>query len=162
MQPAIVIMGVAGAGKSTVGKALAEYLNCRFIEGDDYHPLDNRAKMARGLPLTDSDRLPWLSKLTAELRATSTDAPVVLACSALKGAYRRILNDCGRDVTFIFLKGSRELLLSRIIGRKGHFFPPILLDSQLASLEHPNEALEIDISLPVDLIVKQIADQMKL
>jgi gluconokinase len=157
MQPAIIIMGVAGAGKTTIGKALAAYLDCPFIEGDDYHPLDNRLKMAGGVPLTDSDRHPWLCKLAAELGGAKSDAPIVLACSALKDAYRSILKHCGREVNFIFLNGSRELIFKRVGERQGHFFPATLLDSQLAALEFPHEALAIDISLSVDAIVRRIA-----
>ncbi len=132
--PLVVVMGVSGCGKSTVGAALAEQLDGVFIDGDDLHPPDNVAKMAGGHALTDADRVPWLDRVGQELSAG--EGPVVIACSALKRAYRdRIRHAAGRIVTFVHLCGPREILARRLNARPGHFMPPALLDSQIATLE---------------------------
>ncbi len=148
---AVVVMGVTSCGKTTVGEALATALHAEvFIEGDKLHPPANIAKMSAGIPLTDDDRWPWLTRIGNELAGTGCK---VASCSALKRAYReRITIAASRPVAFIFLSGSRELLAERIAARKGHFMPPSLLDSQLATLEIPAPdelAVTIDIALPV-------------
>jgi gluconokinase len=156
--PLIVVMGVAGSGKSTIAAGLAEKLGVDFIEGDALHPQANVNKMAGGQPLTDDDRWPWLEAIGARIDAERA-AGVVVSCSALKHVYR----DCLRKkvngrVRFILLDGPRDLISQRMIGRKGHFMPQSLLDSQLATLEKPGpdeDAVILDISQTVpNLLVK--------
>ena len=134
--PAIIVMGVAGSGKTAVGEPLAAELGLPFGDADTFHPSANVAKMAAGTPLTDDDRWPWLDAIGAAIR----DAPrgIVVTCSALKRVYRdRIRRAAGRSVQFVFLDPGRATLESRLATRRGHFFPPSLLDSQLATLERP-------------------------
>jgi gluconokinase len=132
-------MGVAGAGKSLVGSALARALGVDFVEGDEYHPPENVARMAAGIPLTDDDRLGWLRALADRLRAAAkADRGLVMACSALKRSYRDLLRAGDPDVRFILLHGGRALLAERIAKRRGHYMPASLLDSQLATLEIPS------------------------
>ncbi|HWA00801.1 MAG TPA: gluconokinase [Caulobacterales bacterium] len=134
----IVVMGVAGSGKSTLGAALAEKLGLPFLEGDAFHPPENVAKMAAGVALTDEDRWPWLDTLGRALREAEGGA--VLACSALKAIYRARLRSLSeRSLVFLWLKLDRNVLLERMKGRKGHYMPASLLDSQLATLEPPAE-----------------------
>lgn len=131
--PQVVVMGVSAAGKSTVGRGIAEQLGVEFIDGDSLHPLANVKKMSDGIPLEDADRWPWLDEIGAVIAAHPSG--VVLACSALKRAYRvRILGSAPKAV-FVHLHGSDELLAQRAAGRAGHFMPPALLASQLATLE---------------------------
>lgn len=154
----IVVMGVSGTGKSTVGAALARVLGLPFVEGDDLHPEANVAKMAAGIPLTDADRAPWLDRVAAEL-----DRPVVVTCSALKRAYRDRLRAAAPGVVFVFLHGSRELLAERMAGRVGHFMPTALLDSQLATLEEPTpdeHAIPADVALTPDEIVAAVVARL--
>ncbi|HMI36501.1 MAG TPA: gluconokinase [Steroidobacteraceae bacterium] len=133
-----VVMGVAGAGKSAVGAALADALGMAFVEGDAYHAPTNVQRMAAGIPLTDADRLPWLQALAARLRESGeTGAVLVMACSALKRSYRDMLRAGAANLTFIYLHGDRELLAARLAQRLEHFMPPSLLESQLAALEPP-------------------------
>jgi gluconokinase len=146
-------MGVAGSGKSTVGRLLAERLGWPFLDGDDFHPAENVEKMRRGIPLTDADRLPWLRHLH-ELASRCENA--VLACSALKESYRRILSGGDPRVRFIYLRADPALLASRLEGRKGHFFKRALLDSQLDALEEPTEAIIVDASQPAEATVQEI------
>ncbi|WP_256869786.1 gluconokinase [Paenarthrobacter ureafaciens] len=134
----VVVMGVAGCGKSTVGAALAERLGARFLDGDSLHPQANIDKMAAGTPLNDDDRAPWLAEIGR--RFSTSDAALVIACSALKRAYRDIIRSGDPSVAFVHLHGTRELLNERMNNRPGHFMPASLLDSQLATLE----ALEVD------------------
>lgn len=130
----VVVMGVSGCGKSSIGSALAARLGARFVDGDQLHPEANIAKMSRGEPLTDADRAPWLARVGAALAEDGT----VIACSALKRIYRdQIRATAGADVVFLHLKGDREVLLQRMSNRPGHFMPASLLDSQLATLEDP-------------------------
>lgn len=139
----LIVMGVSGSGKTTLGQLLADRLAIPFLDADDYHPPANRHKMARGEPLTDNDRLPWLGELRRLLeRNVSTGA--VLACSALKESYRRLLIPEGVTARLVYLKGDRELLVRRLETRKGHFMPASLIDSQLATLEEPSDALVLD------------------
>ena len=153
---AIVIMGADGSGKTTVGELLAGKLGWPFRDADSFHPPANVAKMSSGVPLVDEDRWPWLDAIGAALKAAG-DAGIVVTCSALKRIYRdRIRAAAGRPVTFIFLDGPRALLAERIGGRKGHFMPPSLLDSQLATLERPTPdegVLVASIEPPPDDIV---------
>ena len=133
-----VVMGVAGSGKSTVGPALARALGVDFVEGDNYHPPANVERMARGTPLTDADRAGWLRALADRLRAArEAGTGLVMTCSALKRAYRDVLRAAAPDVRFVFLRGPRGLIAERLAGRRGHFMPASLLDSQFATLEEP-------------------------
>lgn len=155
----IVVMGVSGTGKSTVGRALAETLDLPFLEGDDLHPDANVAKMASGIPLTDADRAPWLDRIAAEL-----DEPVVVACSALKRSYRDRLRLAAPDLVLVYLHGDRQLLASRMSQRDGHFMPAKLLDSQLATLEEPTvdeETIPVDVALRPDEIVELVTDRLR-
>lgn len=136
-----VVMGVAGSGKSLIGAALARALGIDFIEGDDYHPAENIRRMASGVPLTDEDRAGWLRSLAQRIReARDAGAGVVVSCSALKRSYRDVLRSAASPdrLQFIFLRGTRGLVAERVAGRRGHFMPPALLDSQFDALEEPS------------------------
>jgi len=153
----IVVMGVSGVGKTTVGMLLARALGAEFAEGDSYHPPANVEKMRNGAPLDDEDRWPWLQILAAELDTWLAEGrDVVLACSALKRAYRDLLAYGRPEVRFVYLKGEAALLRARLDQRRGHYMPPTLLASQLAALEEPDDALTIDVSGPPEVIVEQI------
>jgi gluconokinase len=133
-----LLMGVSGCGKTVVGERLAQRLGARFVDADDLHPPENKAKMSAKVPLTDDDRRPWLERLRREvIDATPVGGTAVLACSALKRAYRRVLMDGAPGVQLIHLHGPRELIAERLAARKGHFMPPDLLRSQLETLETP-------------------------
>jgi gluconokinase len=134
----VVVMGVAGSGKSTVAALLAAALGCQFEEGDDLHPPENVEKMHRGTPLTDADRMPWLRKIAEQIdgwRARGESG--VVTCSALKRSYRNIIIGDRQDMALVYLKGSPDLIHRRLIARHGHFMPATLLDSQFATLEEP-------------------------
>ncbi|HMI49437.1 MAG TPA: gluconokinase [Gemmatimonadaceae bacterium] len=157
-----VVMGVSGSGKTVIGTALARALGVEFVEGDDYHPADNVKRMAAGIPLTDDDRALWLRALAARLReAKDAGTGLVMSCSALKRSYRDVLRAQAPEVTFVFLKGRRDLIAERIAGRHGHFMPPSLLESQFAALEAPSpdeHAWVCDISkAPEDLVAALVA-----
>jgi carbohydrate kinase (thermoresistant glucokinase family) len=158
---AIVVMGVSGAGKSTVGKLIAAELKCPFRDADSFHPPANIAKMSRGEPLTDDDRWPWLRAIAdwiAEHRKAGTSG--VVTCSALKRAYRDIItHDQSADVRLVYLKGDFDLIAARLKARKGHFMPPALLHSQFATLEEPR-ADEHAITIPIDATPEAIAAQV--
>lgn len=144
-------MGVAGSGKSTLGAALAKELGWDFFEADDFHSAENVAKMTAGIPLTDSDRGPWLAALNRQLLSSlQADRRFVLACSALKEKYRSQLFDSVENAAIIYLKGSRELLRLRLSARQGHFMRPQMLQSQLEALEEPQNALILDVSMSLD------------
>jgi gluconokinase len=152
----IVVMGVSGCGKSSVGEALGLRLGVPYRDGDDLHPEANVAKMAAGVPLTDADRWPWLDRVAGVLAA---EAPVIVGCSALRRVYRdRIRAGAGGPVTFVHLAGSREVIAGRIAARTGHYMPPSLLDSQFATLEAPGpeEAITVDIALPLAAVVEAV------
>jgi len=157
----ILLMGVQGSGKTTVGRALAEHLGWRFADADEFHPPENIAKMAAGIPLDDRDRAPWLRALRAEIdRSLADRSNLVLTCSALKERYRqRLLTD---GVALVYLRGTRELIASRLKSRAGHFAKLDLLNSQFADLEEPTNALTIDVSSSVGEIVKEITDCLRL
>jgi gluconokinase len=155
-------MGVAGSGKSTVGAALARALGVDFVEGDEYHPADNVERMSRGIPLTDDDRAEWLRALATRLReAKDAGTGLVMTCSALKRSYRDVLRAGAADVQFVFLRGPGALIAERLAGRRGHFMPASLLDSQLATLEEPapdEEAWVCDIrESPDELVAALVA-----
>ncbi|MDR7161524.1 gluconokinase, GntK/IdnK-type [Arthrobacter sp. BE255] len=151
----IIVMGVSGCGKTTIGDLVARELGVPFLDGDSLHPVENVAKMAAGTPLTDEDRWPWLATVGSELAAAGNGG-LVLACSALRRSYRDAIREQAPDTVFLHLHGSKEVLRARTEGRSGHFMPPALLDSQLATLE-PLEADEagvvVDIAAPVDQVV---------
>lgn len=152
----IVIMGVSGCGKTTVGKALAAGLRVPFYDADNYHAQENLAKMATGIPLTDSDRAGWLTLLAAMIETeTRAGHDGVLACSALKQSYRDVLVSRSRNVRFVYLKGSYDLILERMKKRGGHFMKPEMLKSQFDTLEEPADAITLDVENTVDEIVKK-------
>lgn len=159
----IILMGVSGSGKTTVGNALAHELGWTFFDGDDYHPERNVAKMRSGIPLTDEDRMDWLLTL-AELISDNLERsePGVLACSALKQQYRDFLEVDPERVKFVYLKGSREMISARMQDRKDHFMQSGMLDSQFNTLEEPLDALMVDINLCPEEIVKSIISRFLL
>ena len=156
----ILIMGVTGSGKTTVGHLLADSLGWAFSDADDFHPPANVAKMSAGIALTDDDRDPWLTALRSHIECQlAADQQTVVACSALKAAYRtRLIPDSGL-VHLVYLKGATELLAARLANRSGHFAPPALLTSQLATLEPPVEALMLDIAVPPEQLVTEISSR---
>ena len=149
----VVVMGVSGVGKTTIGRRVAERLGWRFIDADDHHPPANVAKMAAGTPLDDADRWPWLDLLN---RLLLGEANAVLACSALKEAYRRRLLAGIADARIVFLEGDKALIASRLAARKHRYMPPTLLDSQFAALEPPAHAIRVDVARPVEASVAAI------
>ncbi|XP_070791728.1 probable gluconokinase [Pituophis catenifer annectens] len=178
----VVVMGVSGSGKSTVGTLLADKLGWTFYEGDDYHPEENRKKMAEGIPLTDQDRIPWLCHLHDILmREHASGQSVILACSALKRVYRCILENgeagcqslnnqqeekesAPRKILFVHLAGPIELIASRLEKRRGHFMPPSLLQSQFDTLEPPcapENFINVSLEKPVSEIVSEIERHLK-
>jgi gluconokinase len=162
--PAIITMGVCGSGKTTVGEEIARRLGVAFRDADEFHPRANVEKMSAGMPLSDEDRVPWLDAIGTAIRDADSGRPIVVSCSALKRAYReRIKTLAGRPVDFVFLDGPREVLRGRMNGRKGHFMPASLLESQLAALEPPaadERALTVSIELPVGEIVDKVLGEL--
>ncbi|MDG2399197.1 MAG: gluconokinase [Akkermansiaceae bacterium] len=152
----LVIMGVSGSGKTTVGKLLAQKTGGRFLDGDDFHPPENVAKMSSGIPLTDEDRQGWLETLASIIH--EADDLTIIACSALKASYRAIL----KEAVFIFLHGSPELLADRINQRSGHYMPPGLLQSQLETLEVPTNVLALNVVESPQTLVEQIMARLNL
>ena len=162
---ALVVMGVSGSGKSTIAARLAARLGWRCEDGDKYHPPANVAKMSAGHPLTDEDRWPWLQAIADEIDRTCTQGErAVVACSALKRAYRDILVHGRNDVRIVFLNGTQDLIAVRLAARKGHFMPPGLLTSQFKTLEPPQPTerpITVSIDAPVEAIVDDIIRQLK-
>ena len=156
-----VVMGVSGCGKSSVASMLASRTGGFFLDADDFHPSENKAKMAAAIPLTDDDRWPWLDALNGELKThAATGRPVFLACSALRQAYRDRLSAGLPALRFIYLKGSKELIRQRMQGRENHFMPSALLESQFATLEEPAQAIVAPIEEPLPVIVETILSQI--
>ena len=153
----VIVMGVSGCGKSTIGQPLAERLGYRFLDADEFHPPENVAKMAAGIPLTDADRLPWLQLLNGKLRLQDN---AVLACSALKESYRRALSQGLADCRFVHLRGSIELIRSRLAERKHRYMPASLLESQFAALEPPQDAIEVDVSQAPEACLRAIESRL--
>jgi gluconokinase len=152
-----IVMGVSGCGKTSVGEALAKELGWDFYDADDFHPPENVAKMASGTPLNDSDRAPWLATLHDLISSSLMEnRSGVLACSALKESYRRQLMESNDGVLLIYLKGSYELIWSRMEARTEHYMKPHMLKSQFETLEEPTDALTVDISASVNEIVQEI------
>jgi len=160
----LIAMGVSGAGKTRIGEMLAERLHCRFTDGDAFHSEANKKKMHDGIPLTDDDRWPWLRTIRAAIeekqRAHET---AVFTCSSLKRSYRDILRGTDRDVCFVYLKGTFNMLHERLATRTGHFFDPSLLQSQLDTLEEPgpDESIVVSIELTPEQIVDEVVTQLE-
>jgi gluconokinase len=162
---ALVVMGVSGSGKSTIADALAKKLSWIYEDGDRFHPPSNVAKMSAGHPLTDEDRWPWLQAIADEIdRVCKAGQHAVIACSALKRAYREVLVHGRTDVRIVFLDGTKDLIASRLAQRKGHFMPPELLDSQFKTLEPPDTGenpVTVSIDASIDTIVADIIAQLR-
>ena len=157
-----IIMGVSGSGKSEVGTALAEKLSWDFYDADDFHPPENVTKMAQGIPLNDSDRAPWLASLHDLISSSlKKNQPGVLACSALKERYRQQLLKDHSDVQLVYLKGSYDLIWSRMSARRDHYMKPHMLQSQFDALEEPQNALTMEIIKPVEEIVHEIIERIR-
>lgn len=160
---AIVLMGVAGSGKTTIGRQLAATLGWEFHDADDFHPAANVAKMAAGTPLTDADREPWLRAIRSCIDASiARGDSVVIACSALRAAYRVILTAGRDDVRVVHLSGDYRLILDRLQQRQGHFMRPAMLESQFATLEAPTDALTVSVDDTPDAIVATIRSALSL
>jgi gluconokinase len=157
---ALVIMGVSGSGKSTIADKLAKKLSWIYEDGDRFHPASNVAKMSAGHPLTDEDRWPWLQAIADEIdRVCKAGQHAVIACSALKRAYRDVLVHGRSDVRVVFLNGTKDLVANRLAQRKGHFMPPGLLDSQFNTLEPP-DAGENAVTASIDASVEAVVDDI--
>jgi len=154
-------MGVSGSGKTTIGARLAQALGWPFYDGDQFHPPANIAKMQQGVPLADEDRWPWLHALRMHIETCIYQGvSAVLACSALRQAYREHLSIDGAEVRLVYLKGDYDLIRERLAQRQGHFMPPGLLASQFAALEEPEQGVVVDIVHPPDTIVELIREQL--
>lgn len=141
----IILMGVSGSGKTTIGQLLSKDFNVPFFDGDQFHPHSNIAKMSQGKPLTDEDREPWLQALNKIILEHSTKKGAIIACSALKQKYRDKLTEGCNNARFFYLKGEKDLILTRMRSRTDHFMPSSLLDSQFAALEEPDDAFIVPI-----------------
>jgi gluconokinase len=152
----IILMGVAGCGKTTLGKQLALALHCPFYDADDFHSPESRLKMSRGEALTDQDRQPWLEELNRQMKKWEIQSPrTVLACSALKQKYRDLLSQ-NSEVTWVYLRGDKAMIQERLEKRQGHYATAQLLDSQFASLEEPQNAIVLDISVSPERLIEAL------
>ena len=157
----VVLFGVSGSGKTTIGKLLSEILGWPLLDADVYHPAANVEKMRNGVALTDADRWPWLDRLNALLREQqAAGRSAILACSALKQAYRDRLADGLGNLIWIHLKGDFELIEGRLNARRGHYMPPSLLRSQFATLEEPRDAITVDVTPVPDDIARDLAERL--
>jgi gluconokinase len=157
----VIVMGVTGSGKTTVGELLAKRLGSEFADADDFHSAANKDKMHRGIPLTDADRMPWLVSIHEFLaKANRESRSVVLGCSALKQSYRQTLRE-KLSVKIVYLKGSYEVIDEHLRARKGHFADDKILAAQFADLEEPTDAIIVDVQLEPDQIVDEILEQLK-
>jgi len=153
----LILMGVSGSGKTTIGARLAQDLGWRFLDADDFHPAENIRKMTEGQPLTDDDRAPWIERLRREIAAVlAAGESIALACSALSVASREKLAVDPLQVRFVYLKGSPALIRQRLRNRSGHFMKESMLASQFAALEEPSDALVVDIDERPGAIVEKI------
>ncbi|AFY58430.1 gluconate kinase, SKI family [Rivularia sp. PCC 7116] len=158
----ILVMGVSGSGKTTIGKTLAESLGWKFRDADDFHPQENIDKMRNGVALNDADRLPWLQKMLDVIKqCLSETTNIVITCSALKESYRQMLLVNHESVKLVYLKGSFELIQQRLKERKNHFMNEQLLKSQFDILEEPLDSLTVDISQPLEVIVREIVEKLR-
>ncbi|MGB7292379.1 MAG: gluconokinase [Thermodesulfobacteriota bacterium] len=159
----VIIMGVEGTGKTTIGKMLAQKLGWKFYDADDYHPKRNIEKMRSGVPLNDEDRGPWLRNVR-ELVVSSLNlnTPSIIACSALKNSYREYLKQNKEKIIFVYLKGDKNTILKRLTSRKGHFAGTELLESQLKTLEKPEDVISFDISKKPEVIADSIIEKLGL
>lgn len=155
---AIIVMGVSGSGKSSIGEKIAAGLGLPFVEGDELHPASNVEKMSKGIPLTDEDRMPWLDRIGEEMKASLIKSEgIIVSCSALKRIYRdRLRLAVGGNLYFVYLEGSKELLTERMGHRKGHFMPTSLLESQLQTLEVPTGEVGV-VTVDIDDTIEDIA-----
>ena len=157
----IILMGVSGCGKTTVGKRLSQKVGLPFYDADDFHPPENVEKMKSGQPLNDDDRQPWLEILSDRISEWNRSGGAILACSALKRSYRTILQSKSKDVQFVYLKGDRDLILDRMKKRIGHYMPPKLLDSQFNALEEPENAITVSSEPSPEEVVERIVSRLK-
>lgn len=158
----IIVMGVSGVGKTTIGQGLAESLGWPFFDADDFHPQANVDKMARGVPLTDADRWPWLTCIHQKLSDLLAEGrSAVITCSALKAAYReRLTGTQAEQIVFVYLRGEYDLLLQRMQAREGHFMKAAMLKSQFDTLEEPTEAITVDVTVNPETIIQNIQEQL--
>ena len=157
----ILVMGVSGSGKTTIGEKLAESLGYKFADADDFHPQENIEKMRNGIALSDKDRLPWLQKMQDVIKKHLLEnSNIVITCSALKASYRQMLLINHESVKLVYLKGSFELIHKRLKERLNHFMSEKLLKSQFEILEEPLEAIKVDISRPLEDIVQEILEKL--
>ena len=163
---ALIVMGVSGSGKTTIGEELARRIGWRYEDADTFHPASNVAKMSAGQPLTDEDRWPWLRAIADEIdRISGAGERIVIGCSALRRAYRDVLVHGRSDIRIVYLDGTQDLIADRLGQRKGHFMPPELLTSQFGTLEPPTSdehAVTVSIDAPVKTIVNDILGKLEL
>jgi carbohydrate kinase (thermoresistant glucokinase family) len=157
----VVIMGVSGSGKTTIGIGLAKQLRLPYFDADDFHPESNIEKMKHGIPLTDEDRMPWLTLLANNIKTWDEQGGAVLSCSALKESYRQLFESKSRQVNWVYLKGSFELIQSRLEERAGHYMKSGLLQSQFDTLEEPLYGIHINIDTTTEEIISSIISKLK-
>ena len=157
----IIVMGVSGCGKTTIGQALAKQLHLPYYDADDFHPQSNIDKMKNAIPLTDDDRMPWLTRLANRIKAWDEQGGGVLSCSALKESYRNLLASKCADIIWVYLKGSFELIQSRLEEREGHYMKSALLQSQFDALEVPDYGIHIPIENTPEQIISEIISKLK-
>ena len=157
----IIVMGVSGCGKTTIGKGLAEHLHLPYYDADDFHPSSNIEKMKKGIPLDDQDRLPWLNTLADQIQTWDSQGGAVLSCSALKESYRKLLASKSKPIDWVYLKGSFELIQSRLEKREGHYMKSGLLQSQFDALEEPKYGISISIDNTPETMISTILSNLK-